>query len=91
MRPEDIQRHIDNNTFMTVLMSHTVVTPHKHENGTLMFEMVFPDWYSRYISKGSRAQIEALVKTNAERAFRHARTSCDPTDDPTDPTDDLTR
>ena len=83
MRPEDIQRHINDNTIMTVLMRETVVTPHESENGKLLLEIEFPDWYTRYMSKESQTQLEALIRENAQKAY-HATNHVPPDDD--DPT-----
>ena len=93
MRPEDIRRHIDNNTFLTALMRQTVVKPHESENGKLMLEMVFPDWYFEYISEESQAQIEAFLRSNLQTRYRQ-RAECDRTDQPIEfeiPNDESTR
>lgn len=81
MLPADIQRHIDNDTLLDMLMRETAVTPHERADGRLMLEMSFPEWYTRYISEASRANIEALIRENALRAHSKATTPDDPTGD----------
>ena len=82
MTPEELRRAINDGTFMELLMKETVITPHEADNGRVRLEIAFPLWYTKYVSTETRAEIAALVRANAQAAFRVA-TREDEDDGPT--------
>ena len=73
MTPEQVQRHLERGTLMNVLSQQTSIVPHPTADGRVRLEIVFPTWYTEYVSVESQAQIEALIRANALAAL--SRTS----------------
>ena len=69
MTPEEIQRHIDDNTFFTALMEEVSVTTSKVGENQIQIQLVFPEWYHENISKESRHKIEAIIREHASSAY----------------------
>ena len=69
MHRDEIQKRIDDGTFMNLLMQEVVIRPHDVGDGKLTLEIVFPEWYAEHISADSRERIETLIRQNAKRAY----------------------
>ena len=67
MTPQEIQEHINNDTFFDILEQHMEVKTTRNENDQFQMEIKFPEWYHTRISEESKREIEALIRENLRR------------------------